>query len=114
MRLNEIASAEEQMALWKLVSDSVWSAISQQAKQEAEARAAKQRAAKLKPRATRTISSPKPLPLKPLPPKSATPTKTATVQQPEVRKTSPFVPKSTGSGDFQDVSNQPTSPQRQA
>ena len=109
MRLNEIASAEEQMALWKLVSDSVWAAISQQVKQEAEARAAKQRAAKLKPRATRTGSAPKPLP-----PKPAMPTKPAPVQQPAVPKTSKIVPKRTGSGDFQGVSNQPTSPQRQA
>jgi hypothetical protein len=43
MRLLEIASAEEQMALWKLVSDSVWAAISRQAKEEAE-RAAAERA----------------------------------------------------------------------
>jgi len=27
MRINEIASAEDQMALWRLVSDSVWQAI---------------------------------------------------------------------------------------
>jgi hypothetical protein len=44
MRLLEIASAEEQMALWKLVSDSVWAAINQQAREEAE-RAAAERAA---------------------------------------------------------------------
>ena len=44
MRLLEIASAEEQMALWKLVSDSVWAAISRQAREEAE-RAAAERAA---------------------------------------------------------------------
>ena len=43
MRLLEIASAEEQMALWKLVSDSVWAAISRQAREEAE-RAAAERA----------------------------------------------------------------------
>jgi len=48
MRLMEIASAEEQMALWKLVNDNVWAAINQQARAEAERKAAAQRAAKLK------------------------------------------------------------------
>jgi hypothetical protein len=44
MRLLEIASAHEQTALWKLISDSMWSAINRQAKEEAE-RAAAERAA---------------------------------------------------------------------
>ena len=48
MRLMEIASAEEQMALWKLVNDNVWAAIKQQARDEAERKAAAQRNAKLK------------------------------------------------------------------
>lgn len=48
MRLMEIASAEEQMALWKLVNDNVWAAINQQARDEAERKAAAQRTAKLK------------------------------------------------------------------
>jgi len=50
MRLLEIASAEEQIALFKLVSDSVWQALTTQQKQQAEAEAAKQQAAKLKPK----------------------------------------------------------------
>ena len=33
MRINEIASAEDQMALWRLVSDSVWQAIETQRQQ---------------------------------------------------------------------------------
>ena len=37
MRINEIASAEDQMALWRLVSDSVWQAIETQRQQQAEA-----------------------------------------------------------------------------
>lgn len=45
MRLDEFASAEDQLALWKLVSDSVWTSISIQAKQEARAKAAKKRKA---------------------------------------------------------------------
>jgi hypothetical protein len=44
----EIASAEEQLALWKLINDNVWAAINQQARDEAERKAAAQRAAKLK------------------------------------------------------------------
>ena len=48
MRLMEIASAEEQMALWKLVNDNVWAAINQQVRDEAERKAAAQRTAKLK------------------------------------------------------------------
>jgi len=36
MRLLEIASAEEQIALWKLVSDSVWAALQLQQSQQGE------------------------------------------------------------------------------
>ena len=41
MRINEIASAEDQMALWRLVSDSVWQAIETQRQQQAQAEQAK-------------------------------------------------------------------------
>ena len=45
MRLLEIASAEEQIELWKLVSNSVWQALQlqkqQQAQQQRQAQAAK-------------------------------------------------------------------------
>ena len=63
MRFDEIANAEEQLALWKLVSDGVWSAISQQAKQQAQAKAAKAKLPKPKKKAT-----PKPAPYAPPPP----------------------------------------------
>ena len=46
MRIDEFASAEEQLALWKLVSDNVWGAISQQAQAEAEQKALKKAPAK--------------------------------------------------------------------
>jgi hypothetical protein len=36
VRLMEIASATEQMALWKLINTSVWQAIEQQQRQEAQ------------------------------------------------------------------------------
>ena len=48
MRLREFASAEEQMALWRLVSDNVWASIGQQVKQERQQRAEKEAQAKTK------------------------------------------------------------------
>lgn len=50
MRILEFASAEEQLALWKLVSDNVWGAIRQQAKAEAEQKALKKAQAKKVPK----------------------------------------------------------------
>ena len=50
MRINEIASAEEQLALWKLVSDNIWTAVNQQAEAERRQRAEKAAQAKLKPK----------------------------------------------------------------
>jgi hypothetical protein len=41
MRLKEFANAEEQLALWKLVSDNVWGAIATQAEQERRYKAEK-------------------------------------------------------------------------
>ncbi len=40
MKIAEIASAEDQLTLWKTISDSVWSTIRQQAEAEAARRAA--------------------------------------------------------------------------
>ena len=50
MRIVEIANAEEQLALWKLVNDNVWQAIETQRQQQAQAAQAKAAQAKLKPR----------------------------------------------------------------
>ena len=50
MRIVEIANAEEQMALWKLVNDNVWQAIDAQRQQQAQAAQAKAAQAKSKPR----------------------------------------------------------------
>jgi hypothetical protein len=50
MRIDEFASAEEQLALWKLVNDNVWQAIDAQRQQQAQAAQAKAAQAKLKPR----------------------------------------------------------------
>jgi len=69
MRITEIADAVEQLALWKLINTSVWTAIDTQAKQQAQQRAASQQQRKLKrPRTkSRSVSVPHvPMP-KPLP-----------------------------------------------
>jgi hypothetical protein len=46
MKINEITNAEDMLALWKLISDNTWSAIQQQAAQQAREKA--ERAAKTK------------------------------------------------------------------
>ena len=48
MRITEIADAVEQLALWKLINNSVWTAIDTQAKQQAQQRAASQQQRKAK------------------------------------------------------------------
>ena len=48
MRITEIADAVEQLALWKLINTSVWTAIDTQAKQQAQQRAASQQQRKAK------------------------------------------------------------------
>jgi hypothetical protein len=50
MRIYEIASAEQQLALWKLISDNTWRAVSQQAAAERRQRADKAQQRKLKPK----------------------------------------------------------------
>jgi hypothetical protein len=69
MRIVEIASAEEQLALWKLISDSIWTTIGQQARAEAQQKAAATAQAVLKPKKPKKPKKlPKPiLPAKPKP-----------------------------------------------
>jgi hypothetical protein len=85
MRLCEIASAAEQLALWKLISNNVWAAVAQQARQEAEQQAAKMRAAKHKPKRggrAKVTAAPYAAPPKPLPePKPLYPTPSQSPQQ---------------------------------
>ena len=65
MRLQEFADAEEQIKLWKLISDSVWHSIKQQAIEQEQKRATSQKKpSKKKPRPTtskkpKTVSQPK-------------------------------------------------------
>ena len=46
MRINEIASAEEQIALWKLIDTNVWTALDTQQRQQAQQNAIKKSRAK--------------------------------------------------------------------
>lgn len=50
MRLFEIASAQEQMALWRLISDNTWAAIEQQAREEAARKAEEKRRRSVRPK----------------------------------------------------------------
>jgi hypothetical protein len=83
MRINEIASAEEQLALWKLISDNIWTAIRQQAEAERKQRAQRAAQRKLKPKyggkrgGRKSLPSPPPItppppPKKPPPPQAKT------------------------------------------
>ena len=108
MRINEIASAEEQLALWKLISNNIWTTISQQAEAERVQSAALAAQTKLKPKkiggkrgGRKSLSSPPrfappPPPKKPPPPagKADVPTKAAQQvggggKQPQTNGTSP-------------------------
>lgn len=71
MKFVEIASAEEQLALWKLVNDSVWAAIQQQSSDERKRKAAQSAARKPKSKTKRAAtgrrSPQKPITYKPPP-----------------------------------------------
>lgn len=83
MRINEFANAEEQLALWKLISDGVWTAVRTQAEQQARANAERAQQAKAKkPTSKRSKSVKAPYALPPTPlsepkhPKQISPTPT--------------------------------------
>ena len=82
MRIFEIADAEAQLALWKLVNDSVWTAIQtqqhEQAKQKAAAKQQKKNKRSTKRISKRSISVPLPPPKVPMP--------TAKPKQPPIQK----------------------------
>ncbi len=59
MRLYEFANAQEQLALWKLISDSVWDSISVQAQAQEQKRATDAKAAKKTPKSSPSKSSAK-------------------------------------------------------
>lgn len=65
MRFLEIANPEDQLALWRLISDNVWSAVMAQAKQAAAQKA--QIAAAPKPKKFKPKKAPAKVPLTPKP-----------------------------------------------
>ena len=67
MRLVEIASAEEQIALFKLITDKVWQSLADQ-KRQADEQAAQQRRAQAMTGGGRAKRAPTPKPIKPLKP----------------------------------------------
>ena len=71
MRLYEFANAQEQLALWKLISDSVWNSISVQAQAQEQKRATDAKAVKKSPKSSPRKSSAKRAP-PPTPPKPRT------------------------------------------
>jgi hypothetical protein len=77
MKFVEIASAEEQLALWKLVNDSVWAAIQRLSADERKRKAAHAAARKPKPKAKRAVAGrhvpKKPITYKPPPNPKARP-----------------------------------------
>ena len=89
MRIDKVASAEEQMALWKLINDNVWQAIETQRQQQAREAEAKAAKAKLKSRKGRKGASPKiSIPsVGPKPPPSKKPV--APTNNPQQAKTQP-------------------------
>ena len=85
MRMYEIASAEEQLALWKLISDNTWRAIAQQTSEQRKQQAAKAQQRKLKPKRGGKRGGRKSLPpppsIKPTPPQIKAPTPTLNPQK---------------------------------
>ncbi len=78
MRFTEIANAEDQLALWRLISDNVWSSVMAQAKEQERLKA--QAAATPKPKRVKTKKivpkkppAPKPKPPTPKPPQAKSP-----------------------------------------
>jgi hypothetical protein len=71
MRLEEFASAEDQLNLWKLVSDAVWAGINTQRQQQAQAADMPKDQPKTKTRASAKGAKAKPIkiPVPPAPPK---------------------------------------------
>lgn len=84
MQISEIASAEEQMALWKLISTSVWSAMEQQVQQQQRERAAQAKRASVKGRRGKNKAAASTavvqLPAPPRPAPNVQPAKAATQQ----------------------------------
>ena len=78
MRINEIASAEDQIALFKLITDKVWQSLAELERAEAETKAKQPMKAKLKASADKNYKPPAPRAL----PSQTTATAAATKPKP--------------------------------
>ena len=87
MRLYEIANAEEQLGLLRLVLDNTWAAVAQQAEQQKRAAAARKLSKPVVPRVRKPVA-----PRVPTPPK--TPANTAQPGQVSARPAAVIKPKS--------------------
>jgi len=102
VRINEIASAEEQIELWKLVSNSVWQSLQQQQKVQQQRDAAAAAARKSAPKAKRGVRGaraipslpkvPTPKPPSPAPNKNSVPTANPTANPPAPIANKPVAP----------------------
>lgn len=124
MRIFEIASAEEQLALWKLISDNIWTAISQQAEAERRQRAEKAAQRKLKPKIGGKRGGRKSLPppphITPPPPQAKTEVGKQAAQQmgggmkqPQANATNPQQPNAVGMAQQQPNATNPQAAQVQ-
>jgi hypothetical protein len=90
MRIDEIASAEDQIALFKLITDKVWQALGDQQRAEAETKAAQPLKAKLKPISPKKSKPPAARPV-PKPTIKAVP---SAKPQPQPARAQPFIQQS--------------------
>jgi len=102
MRFFEFANADEQMALWKLVSDNVWKAIDTQRQQEAQLAQARAAQAKLRPGKARKAARPPKTHPGPGPAAASTP--------PPTSKPDPVDPSEPKAQDSTQVTQAPRSP----
>ena len=68
MKINEFASAQDTLALWRVISDNTWAAVAQQAEAEAKQKAERAAARKAASKRGSGTSTAKPTPPKRLPP----------------------------------------------
>ena len=68
MKINEFASAEDTLTLWKMISDNTWAAVAQQAEAEAKQKAERAAARMSTSKRGTGKSTAKPVPPKRLPP----------------------------------------------
>ena len=112
MRIFEIASAEEQIELWKLVSNSMWQSLEQQQREEQQRKAAAAAKKRVEPKGGKRVGS---APAKPNPIPIPTPSKLPTKQaHPNVKQTLPPAIKTVPSATLPTASAQPNALQQPA